>query len=165
MAKRKGVCWMCGRVGPLTEEHAFPDWVRRIFAADGNDIDLSDHRSGMSERSRTWTNQSGEVTVRSVCGDCNQGWMGDLETRCKPDLQPLILGKYRQLDLSAQRDLALWAVKTAWIFQSRNPSTSTCTAEKRRALASELQVPRGVSVTLSTFHESGDRVRDCPRFG
>lgn len=62
MAK-KGVCWMCGRPGPLTEEHVFPDWVRRIFAADGNEIFLSDHRAGMVERSRTWTNQSGEVTV------------------------------------------------------------------------------------------------------
>ncbi len=158
MANRKGLCWMCGRPGPLTEEHAFPDWVRRIFAADGNDIVLSDHRAGMVERSRTWTNKSGEVTVRSVCRGCNQGWMSKLEARCQPVLQPLITGHQARLQGASQIDLALWAVKTAWVFQSMNPLTSTCTAEQRYALATALTVPAGVQVVLGAFKETGDHV-------
>lgn len=158
MANRKGVCWMCGRPGPLTEEHAFPDWVRRIFAADGNDIVLSDHRAGMVERSRTWTNHSGEVTVRSVCRGCNQGWMSKLEARCKPVLGPLITGHQARLQPASQADLALWAVKTAWVFQSRNAPTSTCTAEQRREMATTLAVPANVHVFLGAFLESGDDV-------
>ncbi len=158
MANRKGVCWMCGRPGPLTEEHTFPDWVRKIFAADGSDIVLSDHLAGMVNRSRTWTNRSGEVTVRSVCRDCNQGWMSKLEARCRPLLQPLITGHPARLSPAGQVDLALWAVKTAWVFQSRNATTSTCRAEQRQALAATLALPAGVQVLLGAFHESGDVV-------
>jgi hypothetical protein len=79
MSKRKGVCWFCGRAGELTEEHAFPDWVRLTFAADGHDIAMSDHRAGIVQRARTWPSKSGEVVVRSVCKGCNEGWMCDLE--------------------------------------------------------------------------------------
>ncbi len=158
MAKRKGVCWMCGRAGPLTEEHAFPDWIRQIFARDGNDIALSDHRAGVTERSLTWTNTSGEVVVRSVCGACNQGWMSALEGRCKPVLGPLIHGHRARLEPDAQAVLALWAVKTAWAFQSTNPATSTCTADQRHALATEHAVPNGMRVLLGGYDEAGGRV-------
>lgn len=158
MTNRKGICWMCGRPGRLTEEHAFPDWIRRIFALDGNDIFLSDHRAGIAERSRTWINRSGEVTVRSVCRNCNQGWMSRLETRCKPVLEPLITGHRARLEAAAQGCLALWAVKTAWVFQSRNPTTSTCTAEQRRALATAQAVPLGVRVLLGAYQETGETV-------
>ena len=88
MAKSKGVCWMCGRAGPLSEKHAFPDWLRLIFVADGADVALSDIRTGLTHTSTAWTNKSGEVTVRSVCKDCNNGWMCELEGRCRPVLTP-----------------------------------------------------------------------------
>ncbi|HVF03772.1 MAG TPA: hypothetical protein VNA20_02935 [Frankiaceae bacterium] len=158
MVRRNGVCWMCSRAGRLTQEHAFPDWVRRIFAQDGHGIVLSDHRAGIAKRSRTWTNTSGEITVRSVCGDCNNGWMSALEGRCKPLLAPLITGHRAHLGLDAQTDMALWAVKTAWVFQSTNPATSTCTADQRRTLARFQAVPDGVSVLLGGYQEAGDTV-------
>jgi len=158
MAKRKGVCWMCVRPGPLTEEHAFPDWIREIFARDGNDIALSDHRAGVTERSRTWTNTSGEIVVRSVCGACNHGWMSGLEGHCKPILGPLIHGRRARLEPDAQAVLALWAVKTAWVFQSTNPTTSTCTAEQRHALATAHAVPDGIRVLLGGYDEAGGKV-------
>lgn len=158
MAKRKGHCWMCGRAGRLTLEHAFPDWVRKIFAKDGHDITLSDHRAGMTQGSLAWTNTSGEVTVRSVCGDCNTGWMCDLEGRCKPLLEPLILGHHMPLAPDDQAAVGLWAVQTAWVLQSRNPTTSTSTAERRRALATDRSVPDGVQVLLGGYDESGDTV-------
>jgi len=158
MANRKGVCWMCGRAGPLTEEHAFPDWVRKIFARDGNDIALSDQRAGVTRRSRTWTNSSGEIVVRSVCGPCNNGWMSGLEGRCKPILEPLITGHPARLGPDAQAVLALWAVKTAWVFQSTNPATSTCTADQKRAIGVDGTVPDGVQVLLGGYQETGDNV-------
>lgn len=158
MANRKGRCWMCGRGGHLTLEHAFPDWVRAIFAKDGHDITLSDHRAGMTEGSHTWTNTSGEVTVRSVCRDCNTGWMCGLEARCKPVLEPLILGHRTRLAPDDQAAVGQWAVKTAWVLQSRKPTTSTSTADQRGALATDRSVPDGVQVLLGGYDEDGDTV-------
>jgi hypothetical protein len=158
MAKRKGACWMCGQVGALSEEHAIPDWIREIFASEGNDIALSKRRVGIHESSRTWTNKSGEVTVRSICRPCNNGWMSRLECRCKPVLELLIYGHSPQLDSRALEDLALWAVKTAWMFQSMSPSTSTCTTDQRRALAEKSTIPASVQVSAGAFMESGEKV-------
>ena len=159
MAKRKGTCWMCGAVGPLTEEHAFPDWVRRIFASDGNDIDLSDRREGVTQRERMWTNQSGEVTVRTVCRCCNNGWMSALESRCQPFLEGLILGRRTKLAPGQLAELATWAVKTAWVFQSQTPLSSTAAAGDRKMLATPPHsIPVNVAVALGAFREPADRV-------
>lgn len=161
MAKRKGVCWMCGSAGSLTQEHAFPDWVRKIFSRDGNLIAMSDHRAGMTERSISWKNFSGEVVVRSICGPCNQGWMSELEVHCKPVLSPLIHGHGARPSPDNQAILALWAIKTAWVFQSMNPSTSTCTIDQRHALATSQKIPDGVGVDLGAFDEQGKDVLCC----
>jgi hypothetical protein len=70
----------------------------------------------------------------------------------------MIHGNGAVLDPAAQRELAVWAVKTAWAFQSMSPDTSTATAEQRQALAATLTVPAGVQVRLGYFLESGDTV-------
>jgi hypothetical protein len=158
VAKSKGVCWMCGRAGPLSEEHAFPDWLRLIFVADGADVALSDVRTGLTQTSTAWTNKSGEVTVRSVCKDCNNRWMCELEGRCRPVLTPLVTGHRATLGPDEQALLATWAVKTAWIFHSRNPATSASTPQQRLALATRGQLPPGARVTLAGFQEAGDTV-------
>jgi hypothetical protein len=48
---------------------------------------------------------------RTVCIDCNNGWMSDLEKQVKPYLGPMLVNEHSvDLDAEQQRDLARWAL-------------------------------------------------------
>ncbi|MGH3688652.1 MAG: hypothetical protein ACRDT7_00720 [Microbacterium sp.] len=52
-------------------------------------------------------------SVKSFCGECNNGWMSRLETEAQRILTPLILGTPGQIDAEDLETVALWAHKTA----------------------------------------------------
>lgn len=52
-------------------------------------------------------------TVRSFCGQCNNGWMSRLETEAQRILTPLILGTAGIVEATDLQTVALWAHKTA----------------------------------------------------
>jgi len=56
---------------------------------------------------------SPERKAKVVCGDCNQGWMHELEDAAKPILSPLMFDISVPLDLLQQYTIVKWAVKTA----------------------------------------------------
>ena len=67
----------CGLSGTLTGEHVLGGWLSKI----GLDMTPVPHRAG-------WLNRIGRdlgnrppfrQEVRTVCGDCNHGWMSRLE--------------------------------------------------------------------------------------
>lgn len=62
------------------------------------------------------------IQLRSVCVDCNNGWMSELETDTLPVLGQMLSGLAVQLYRSEQRILAFWAVKTAAVLQEANRS-------------------------------------------
>jgi hypothetical protein len=59
-----------------------------------------------------------ELTVGTVCGTCNNGWMSDLETQNKPLIGCLLQDISTPLDSSHQSTLALWTLKTAMVLDS-----------------------------------------------
>jgi hypothetical protein len=83
-------CVFCERDGKLTREHVWPQWVRSYL----------DHPAGAGTETRTIIRPSGteehsyktrpaNVVVKSLCEDCNNGWMSELEDRAKPVLLPI----------------------------------------------------------------------------
>lgn len=80
-------CVFCNREGEFSPEHWIPQWLshelrKRGYVPEG-DEDLFN------------------MTVPHVCGECNSGWMSNIETRAKRHVLPLILGDYSQ-PLTAQ---------------------------------------------------------------
>lgn len=52
-----------------------------------------------------------------VCPSCNNDWMSGLERAVQPVLGPMILGQPMVLDSDAIEALAIWATKTALVFE------------------------------------------------
>lgn len=115
-------CIFCGSSAPLTREHVFPLWmadalggetteiVRSAITADGNDVRHA--RPGVPT----------DTVTKSVCAECNNGWMSALEERVRPVLEPLIVdpGSPRWLSALDQDLLAVWATKTLLTLQETN---------------------------------------------
>ena len=58
-----------------------------------------------------------DMTVRSVCDTCSQGWMQRLEDNVSPFLQSMILDDVTPLPPVRRRLLARWAAKTAVVME------------------------------------------------
>lgn len=52
-------------------------------------------------------------TVKDVCGDCNNGWMSQLEVVAQRVLASVILGEPGQIATTDAAAIAMWTQKTA----------------------------------------------------
>lgn len=113
---------MCGRAAPavrLSRKHVLPRSLRDSLDR-GIDhtftqgtgptigrLEYSDHHrpTGLMD-----------VTVRTVCTDCNNGWMSALETQANPVLRRLIDGA-DSVTADEARIVRLWAAKTGAVIQ------------------------------------------------
>ncbi|HEY4934600.1 MAG TPA: hypothetical protein VII23_23790 [Terriglobales bacterium] len=59
-----------------------------------------------------------EFTVKSVCRNCNNGWMHRLEDETIPIMGPMLSEQSSFLDVVSQRTIAAWALKTAMVLDS-----------------------------------------------
>lgn len=111
---RPGTCSFCGDDTKMTREHVFGNWLNRI----GLEVLPAGYRVGP-------LNQVGRIlggvrppfqqTVRSVCADCNNGWMSQLETIAQDVLSPFILGEPGSIDLGSLGPIAAWVQKSGLV--------------------------------------------------
>lgn len=120
-----GRCPFCGSSG-LTEEHVWPKWISRL---------LVDNVGTMLLPSPWGPRQSTELKLKvPICRECNNDWLGTLETDVGPILGPMVLGpmpgepQARTLTSDEQRLLAKWAVKMALMFDLYARPNSTIPA-------------------------------------
>ena len=80
-------CFWCDG-GPLTREHLVPQWLAKVMSdvagADQSfesSFHVSDGVSVATERQSL--SRRVEIVVRSVCAQCNHGWMKHLEDHLK----------------------------------------------------------------------------------
>jgi len=112
----------CRRDVPLTAEHVFPQWTRRFLTdPDGG---LGTHtritlRAGGEVDERSHPGQAATGTVRSVCAECNNGWMSRLESEAAPFLLSMIRGHTRTYHPHGRTLIATWFVKTALVAGSK----------------------------------------------
>ena len=59
-----------------------------------------------------------EITVNTVCGRCNNGWMSALEAECIPVIGSMIQGLTVPLSEEQMRLVSVWATKTAMVMDS-----------------------------------------------
>jgi hypothetical protein len=117
-------CVYCGATR-TTKEHVWPKWLRKILP-DYTKTTYT-HQRG-DEPPRVWEDVAAAITVGVVCGDCNHGWMNDLENAARPLLEPMIAGRRTTLDKPEQRALAAWGIKTAMMLEQTNPATASIPA-------------------------------------
>lgn len=121
MARR---CVFCGGTG-LTREHVIPRWLSTVlpeqarFRGQDQATLLFHPEIGINgPHHREMKETFNSMTVKAVCGPCNNGFMNDIEAKARPYLSAMIRGKLAiSLDAGAAGAIATWAVKTSLMAQ------------------------------------------------
>ena len=114
-----------GCTAPLTNdnisrEHILPEWL----AAEVHQPELTlkhyRHSEDTREDELLRSHDLRSYAIKSVCRDCNNGWMSDLEGRAKPILLGLMNMKTSLMQLSPDERsvISAWAIKTAFMIAS-----------------------------------------------
>jgi hypothetical protein len=105
-------CLFCGSEGPLTEQHVFDDWLRKLgFDAVGvrELIEVADPERRILQPGGPFTK-----TLKIVCEPCNGKWLSGIENSAKAVLLRLFRATGSvELDTPSQLVLARWAFKEA----------------------------------------------------
>lgn len=107
------LCAFCGSAGSLTKEHVLGNWLSKI----GLDDSPVEFFAGPLNRIPRPMGAGApfQQTVKNVCAECNNGWMGSLEEVAKRVLTPLILGQPGRIAADDQPAIAMWLQKTALV--------------------------------------------------
>jgi hypothetical protein len=106
-------CIFCGSDGPLTKEHVLGNWLADVGLSD----ELVENMAGPLNRIGTsfGTARPFQITVKSVCASCNNGWMSRLEQTARRVLAPKILGEHGRIQRDDAGAIASWIHKTALV--------------------------------------------------
>ncbi|MDE1161187.1 MAG: hypothetical protein PW792_04480 [Acidobacteriaceae bacterium] len=93
-----------------SREHFWPKWIHRR------------HQFGPLKMERRGRDRvvipDPELTVKTVCTGCNNGWMSSLETESIPVLGAMVDDRPVDLSVAQQTLIAAWSVKTAMMSDS-----------------------------------------------
>lgn len=112
-----GNCIFCGATeAKLTREHLWGQWISRTLNPSGEQIPHSQFEFGKPTAS--WSSALLDLTSKSVCVDCNSGWLSDLEHSAKAIVEPLMLRRAdRTLNRADQFTCSRWATKMAMVLE------------------------------------------------
>lgn len=120
-------CVFCDGTGKLTKEHVIPKWLEPVLLRAQPPTGHSPSGKRFTHRfnpgsdddstPREWPTDELDLVTNSVCEECNNGWLHDLETEAKPVLTQLIMGKATVLLTDEQRTVSFWSYKTTLLFQ------------------------------------------------
>jgi hypothetical protein len=101
---------------PVTAEHIWPDWARRMLPGDVIATHTVRADTPAARSSHTFRQRVFDHRVKVVCAGCNNGWMSRLEKENQPFLEAALNGRGRVLHRDGQRALAAWAFKTVLVI-------------------------------------------------
>src|SRR5437870_12455660 len=114
-----------------TKEDAWPRWLISCIGEDRTAP--TEYWNTVYAPPQTWPGP--KFTTKHICNGCNNGWMSKLENCVKPPMGGLINDLSFRLDAEQQRVLALWASKTAMVFEgAKQDKNRFYSAEQRQNL-------------------------------
>ena len=99
-----------------------------------------------------------EITVKTVCNPCNNGWMSALEAECIPLIGSMMQGVTVPLSEDQQRLVAVWATKTAMMMDSikgREAGKRFYTRAECEQLRAERVIPDDTRIWLGQYIGDG----------
>lgn len=82
-------CAFCSCTSSLTGEHLRSDWVNKLL--DGRTHHYVINQRSYGTKPTQWEDKKLDLKANVVCGNCNSGWMSDLDNDAKGVLQDIIL--------------------------------------------------------------------------
>jgi hypothetical protein len=151
-------CIFCGAKPPLSHEHVFGEWLRKLdHTGEGvHELIPGDGGEPIVQRGRGIFTRK----LKIVCGACNHGWMSEIEKAAKPLLMQMF-NSQSQISLSAHDQLALarWAFKTA-VVARYVADKSTFPAAHRREFYTTNDPPQHAQIWIGAAS-----VPDTPIYG
>jgi hypothetical protein len=113
--------------GVRAEEHVIPRWLMEHLGVTDGQVYLAVAQSADNTVLKDRKHITANFVEGRVCGDCNNGWMNDLEKKTKELLKPLIEGTINLLSISddERTTLAKWATKTGYVISHAAPLKKT----------------------------------------
>ncbi len=93
-----------------SKEHLWPKWIH-----ERKDFGPLNFQLGGSKNK---TIPDPQITVKTVCGVCNNGWMSKLESENIPTIGCMVQDISTPLDETQQKSVAAWSIKTAMVSDS-----------------------------------------------
>ncbi|MGA6175385.1 hypothetical protein ACPEIF_34700 [Streptomyces sp. NPDC012600] len=138
-------CVFCGGA-PVTKEHVFPQWLNEHLRPGRQRTEQARYGNGAYDKTRETVGL--DFTVKKVCAPCNNGWMSQMEVASRDVLTPLITGQDLSLiSLPQQRQIALWATKTA-MMADQTQHTPLLPSHHLRRLRTHRAIPGGTRVWI-----------------
>lgn len=153
-------CLFCGASGPLTDEHVYGKWLRKLgYTGEGvREIVPGNGSKPIIQRGGPFSK-----TLKIVCRKCNNEWMSGMETDAEPLLTTMFnaRGTSIRLDEPAQLTLARWAFKTAAVL-SRIDYSDPFPLAHRREFHQADQPPQHVQIRIGAasvpVHPMGEQL-------
>jgi hypothetical protein len=132
-----------------SEEHLWAAWIHRrvkfgpIRTQESNGPELIEANP--------------EKTINTVCHNCNNTWMSQLEERNIPAIGDMLVNKPTVIDAGRQRLLTEWAVKTAIVSDSikdRHGDEKFYTRDECVAMRVSKAIPKGTRIWIGALSES-----------
>jgi hypothetical protein len=142
-------CAFCDYNGKLTREHITSQWIRDLFPGR-----IKARRFEADGSVKKWEWDALDYKARVVCGQCNHGWMNDLENGvAKPALTPLITGKFDiPIGLDEAEAIALFAFKNAVVIDHAERDREPFFSDSERADFREQRlIPGTVGVWICPY--------------
>jgi len=118
-------CIFCGTDTKLTKEHIWPDWLKNYIPKDMPNYLAAKTIESFEKASEQTVKRIGgdphSRRVKCVCGDCNNGWMSDLQQLAKPIVVPIIEGKSVTLNEKEQKIIASWSAMAVMCSEQGDP--------------------------------------------
>src|SRR5260370_12410263 len=142
-------CAFCPETADITGEHIWSAWAGRMFGERRYTIT----RKELDGRVRAWKRPHLGPKTNVVCGNCNNGWMSDLETRVKPIIGDMVC-KCNETTLHDKdiATIAVWAYTKAIVAEhSHNNRKPFFTFAERQLFRQTLSIPNGVQIWLASM--------------
>jgi hypothetical protein len=148
----------CRRTGiKISKEDVIPDWIagKQIHGIAPDFLAQSGSYGQAHLPIEYRTKDSFGWKVKGPCKPCNEGWMSTLEVAVEPLLTPLMEGRAQHLDREAQKTIAVWAFKTAlmwdWKVAPQKQRRPSFTQAERTALFRRLEIPFQTHILVSRY--------------
>ena len=160
-------CIFCGvaltrsslkRPDSRTKEHVYARWFRDYVVNDKIKMFTSDGETPtfhqQTELEKFWN--------RSVCGNCNNGWMSRLEEEVDPIFDKLTSGTdFNQLSLREVETLARWTGKTAIVLGYLTPFPAIVPEHVRRTFLPASPAPPHTCASSTLLFKRTRRSREA----
>jgi hypothetical protein len=130
-------------------EHLWPDWMHNLVKFAPINMQEAD--------GPILFGQDPEQTIDTVCGDCNHGWMSQIEQKNVSRLKPMLLNTPITLDPGGMKILTEWAVLRAMVAESikpRNNNENFYERQERVAFKHSLAIPARTRVWVGALINS-----------